>query len=902
MPTPGGVTKEAGVFGFGYNRVNYKFDQGQRWARYIAGRQQEIKRAGMFREDVTDLASVAVSKLKIYCPLLTMGLGYVMTIFVEARSGLKFPAPPTFASGMYLQTCGVAFAFMTLAIWLCFHAAMRAQVAMVHLRTRSVRLPVPTQRQLDSARKILSTYEEQGVYDMFRLPFVMPNGGNSPDVSDGEGGKLTKEADKAGYSKGGMPGVAAKMKGKVKDLKAATKGSKKEMAHSVRIPGTTSGAPSWIQKEFEAREHNPKSSPSANGLEAPSEPYAHFELMREAQKEYWCAEAYTRVCFLFGWVNLIQSFAYWLTIHVIAELAMVWCAFVCAIALTAGNWIMFRLDVLPEHGGCLPVELAGPIVCAISLAMAYTHDHNPATIDISRAVAILIILMQIGFTFRMYTVAKPSWNVADHTAKESGGRHFNQSAACDRPAWLPSAFQHVSYLVGPPKTPEQLAKEKEDGEGGAIREDPLMKVDMTPWWYVRTVILFSLLGWVILLTGRIQECAMGERMLLTNPGAPPWSRAGQWAGWESGPTTSKHYSHVTPMRGHFAWQQGWGPQGRQEVWASDMFGFHPEADAHWHEEFGPEPLEGAAGHGKNTWAAGVIKYGERHEESDELYGEPGEHSFDQNGGHRRLRNVVAGEVRPVVPAAVQWPAMLEPDFLACSAQDGQVAAVTATGFGAMVPEVATSGRGAGAASSFTLEGLVELGMARGVSWGASGSMLIATGSGAVAFCPAVDAASGNSRCSPMPMPKLPYPSDVASPVAAVIESVLGEPLRAAVAAAGGRVQLHELTANGMNREWRISSEVLLPLTAEGQSLTPEIVSISANNRELLVTTADGSTFQWQMRDGKTTSEAHREAPAAGPRRTWRSACSLSTGKVMRLASNWRHSAAGPTEWHHELLI
>ena len=77
---------------------------------------------------------------------------------------------------------------------------------------------------------------------------------------------------------------------------------------------------------------------------------------------------------------------------------------------------------------------------------------------------------------------------------------------------------------------------------------------------------------------------MGERMIVTNPGLPPWSRVGQWYGWEAGPITSKHYAHVTPMRGHFAWQKGWGPQGQQELWASDMFGFHPEADMHWSEE------------------------------------------------------------------------------------------------------------------------------------------------------------------------------------------------------------------------------------------------------------------------------------------------------------------------------
>lgn len=31
-----------------------------------------------------------------------MSLGYVLTVLVEARSGLKFPGPPTFASGLWL--------------------------------------------------------------------------------------------------------------------------------------------------------------------------------------------------------------------------------------------------------------------------------------------------------------------------------------------------------------------------------------------------------------------------------------------------------------------------------------------------------------------------------------------------------------------------------------------------------------------------------------------------------------------------------------------------------------------------------------------------------------------------------------------------------------------------------
>eukprot|EP00438_Fugacium_kawagutii_P022175 Skav235070 [mRNA] locus=scaffold3466:53246:66593:- [translate_table: standard] len=49
------------------------------------GRGNEIKRYGMFREDVADLAAVSVSKLKVYVPVLTMSLGYAPWQRAEPR-------------------------------------------------------------------------------------------------------------------------------------------------------------------------------------------------------------------------------------------------------------------------------------------------------------------------------------------------------------------------------------------------------------------------------------------------------------------------------------------------------------------------------------------------------------------------------------------------------------------------------------------------------------------------------------------------------------------------------------------------------------------------------------------------------------------------------------------------
>eukprot|EP00429_Kryptoperidinium_foliaceum_P015087 CAMPEP_0176037084 /NCGR_PEP_ID=MMETSP0120_2-20121206/18369_1 /TAXON_ID=160619 /ORGANISM="Kryptoperidinium foliaceum, Strain CCMP 1326" /LENGTH=504 /DNA_ID=CAMNT_0017370471 /DNA_START=94 /DNA_END=1604 /DNA_ORIENTATION=- len=504
MPTMvnGTIAKNWGIFGWTYNRANYKYDQGLRWQRYTAGRKMACAQVGMFRQDVTDLAGVSMAKLKVYGTIYGIVVTVCVTVLVEGRSGLKFPGPPVFISQIYLQCLAVGMAFIVLAAWLLFHASLRAQIACVQLRTRMVRLPVPTQRQLDGSRKILSTWEEQRLYDMFRIPFVMPPGGKAPEECEEEAGD-----DGAGYKKGGIPGVAAKVKSQVQEIKGS-------------VPGLTAGAPSWYVQELQEREEKPESSPSGCGVDGPAEPFEHFELLREAQKEWWGCEAYMRICFLYGMMHLVMAFSYWITLHNICELGMLWCSKLGAAGLTAGVWIIFRLDVLPEHGGSFPWEIGGPFVTAVALGLMYAHTYTQTMIDIGRGIAAGIIIMHVLLTFRLYSVAKPTAGQAHHGAKESGGRLFNASAACEAPGWLPSAFQHVMYLVAPPKTEEQLKQEARDRENNTIGEDPMAKVDMTPWRYLRTLILAVGVGWLIQLGGHAVECVMGERMLVSNPGMP----------------------------------------------------------------------------------------------------------------------------------------------------------------------------------------------------------------------------------------------------------------------------------------------------------------------------------------------------------------------------------------------
>ena len=49
------------------------------------------------------------------------------------------------------------------------------------------------------------------------------------------------------------------------------------------------------------------------------------------------------------------------------------------------------------------------------------------------AVAILVLLMQIGLTIRLYVVSQPANSSAGatHQAREIGERMFNQSASCE---------------------------------------------------------------------------------------------------------------------------------------------------------------------------------------------------------------------------------------------------------------------------------------------------------------------------------------------------------------------------------------------------------------------------------------------------------------------------------------
>ena len=100
-----GAPKDAAIFGFGYNKANFKFDQKLRWLRYVKGRNFQVRQFTMFREDIVDITSVTFRKLKIYGPLMTLSCTAVFGIICYGRFGIFAPGPPTYIAGpaMYIS-------------------------------------------------------------------------------------------------------------------------------------------------------------------------------------------------------------------------------------------------------------------------------------------------------------------------------------------------------------------------------------------------------------------------------------------------------------------------------------------------------------------------------------------------------------------------------------------------------------------------------------------------------------------------------------------------------------------------------------------------------------------------------------------------------------------------------
>jgi len=180
-------------------------------------------------------------------------------------------APPQWFCALYSGHIFSALLYNGVGLFLTMHGSLRAQVAMVSLLTRKVRLPIPSISQLDQARVFASGFEKQSVRDIFRVPFMRHthSAPQLPETLDDE-----DEDEPAG--------------------KGAAINPHKEFASTARDT-----VPSWIRDEQVVDKGNGQ---PGNGVSQhyDHEVPEHFKLILKAQEEYWQYDVYARIMMLFG--------------------------------------------------------------------------------------------------------------------------------------------------------------------------------------------------------------------------------------------------------------------------------------------------------------------------------------------------------------------------------------------------------------------------------------------------------------------------------------------------------------------------------------------------------------------------------------------------------------------------
>merc|ERR1719343_1349795 len=133
-----------------------------------------ISQTSQYREDLRDMTAFVVSKADTYHTVGTICFVLNFQLIMAGRLGVHGPSPPGWLLGLYWTNICSALMFLVTFTWMAMHASARATAGSAFLRTRAVRLPIPTPKQLDQARTTGNTFEKQRLAEMFRIPFVTP--------------------------------------------------------------------------------------------------------------------------------------------------------------------------------------------------------------------------------------------------------------------------------------------------------------------------------------------------------------------------------------------------------------------------------------------------------------------------------------------------------------------------------------------------------------------------------------------------------------------------------------------------------------------------------------------------------------------------------------------------------
>jgi len=218
---------------------------------------------------------------------------------------------------------------------------------------------------------------------------------------------------------------------------------------------------------------------------------------------------------------------------------------------------------------------------------------------------------------------------------------------------------------------------------------------------------------------------------------------------------------------------------------------------------------------------------------------------------------------------VQWPALFEPEILACGPESPVTMALSRHGRGSLI---SLASGDAVESATFILEGVAPHGPLAAAAWDAHG-LLLMTSTGVTMECPGSGPSShGRWLCKPLAGAKLPL-STAGKMLANRVAIARGsQGLRAAVLFPGDDSVTVFSRASQEAAPWLPAGEV--------STTTPDAMpAFSIGAETLLLTSADGGVTHMHMETGHVTVSA---MPMSSER-SWPSTCRLPTGGLVRLS-------------------
>eukprot|EP00425_Heterocapsa_triquetra_P046155 CAMPEP_0195065826 /NCGR_PEP_ID=MMETSP0448-20130528/11359_1 /TAXON_ID=66468 /ORGANISM="Heterocapsa triquestra, Strain CCMP 448" /LENGTH=505 /DNA_ID=CAMNT_0040096981 /DNA_START=56 /DNA_END=1570 /DNA_ORIENTATION=+ len=481
---------------FSYNRANYMFDQGHRFGRYTSGYSFAQAQAAQYREDIRDLSAHTCAKQDTYHVVGVIFFVLSFQLIMAGRLGVHGPSPPGWLLGLYWTNICSAICYLVTFTWTSLHASARATSGAAYMLTRNVRLPIPSPKQLDKARRTGNSYEKQRVRDVFRVPFVAP--------ASAEEGAAEQEDD---------------------DVDPET-GHRR--------------MPQWYLEDEKADLHGGDGSAAPEPGSLPD----HFELYRGLAQEWHFHDTYARVGMLYFISHWLAAANIFQMCHCFAELRALWPAWAgCAMFCTA-HWAILKIDVqaqgVKNTAFNVPIEKVVPfmpVFCVLGMSFDYSILEPAIGWQVFiYSLSWICYAVYFAFEIRLLVLAIPTLQKEDPSAPGRCG------------GLLPTAFQDMVYIVLPPThlEPGQTCLQQEMRAGKlyhgekSIRRGKDAAPSMFAWRIFRGACCTSIFMWGFIIFGRIFEHWNGERALMKQEGRverwpshmqpwmPPWTRSGQW--------------------------------------------------------------------------------------------------------------------------------------------------------------------------------------------------------------------------------------------------------------------------------------------------------------------------------------------------------------------------------------